>query len=128
MEIRNDIPLEVCENMRKTKEKRMKKHKRYSMTDEEFSIWLEMLKLSREYFGDMYLNLKEFFYLLKDNSYYLLVVGDQTIKGVYIPVCDILIEMAESIGYKNCKKELFRVRRSTGHKMDLPEEIVVLRK
>ena len=56
------------------------------------------------------------------------MVGDQTIKGVYIPVCDILIKMAEEIGYKDCKKELFRIRRSTGHSIQLPEEIVIIQK
>jgi len=82
----------------------------------------------REYFGDMYLCMKEFFPLLKSSSYFLLVVGDQTIKGVYIPVCDILIEMAAEIGYINCRKELFRIRRSTGHNIELPEEIVIIQK
>lgn len=85
-------------------------------------------KMVREYFGDMFLCLREFFDLLKPNAYFLLVVGDQTIKGVYIPVCDILIEMAQEIGYKNCRKELFRNRRSTGHNIILPEEIVILQK
>lgn len=85
-------------------------------------------RMVREYFGDMYLTLKTFYPLLKRNSHFLLVVGDQTIKSVYIPVCDILIEMARDIGYKNANKELFRIRRSTGHDIQLPEEIVILRK
>jgi hypothetical protein len=65
---------------------------------------------------------------MKKDSTFMLVVGDQTIKGVVIPVGDILIEIAEDIGYKNCKKELFRMRRSTGHTIPLPEEIVVIEK
>ncbi len=85
-------------------------------------------RMVREYFGDMYLCLKEFFPLMKKNAHFLLVVGDQTVKGVYIPVCDILIEMGNEIGYKNCRKELFRMRRSTGHNVLLPEEIVILEK
>lgn len=85
-------------------------------------------RMVREYFGDMYLCLLEFFPLMKKNAHFLLVVGDQTVKGVYIPVCDILIEMAQEIGYRNCKKELFRMRRSTGHNVLLPEEIVILEK
>ena len=82
----------------------------------------------REYFGDMFLCMKEFYGLLKPNANFLQVVGDQTIKGVYIPVCDILIEMAQEIGYKNCRKELFRMRRSTGHSIELPEEIIIIQK
>ena len=85
-------------------------------------------RMVREYFGDMYLCLKEFFPLMEKNAHFLLVVGDQTVKGVYIPVCDILIEMAQEIGYSNCKKELFRMRRSTGHNIMLPEEIVIIEK
>lgn len=85
-------------------------------------------RMVREYFGDMYLCLKEFYPLMKRESKFLLVVGDQTIKSIYIPVCDILIEMANHLGYKNCKKELFRIRRSTGHNIQLPEEIVILEK
>ncbi len=85
-------------------------------------------RMVREYFGDMYLCLKEFLPLMKNDAHFLLVVGDQTIKGVYIPVCDILIELAKEIGYKDCHKELFRNRRSSAHTMVLPEEIVVLKK
>lgn len=85
-------------------------------------------RMVREYFGDMYLCMREFHDLMKKNAHFLLVVGDQTVKGVYIPVCDILIKMAEEIGYKNCKKELFRMRRSTGHNILLPEEIVIIQK
>jgi DNA modification methylase len=85
-------------------------------------------RMTREYFGDMYLCMKEFYDLLKPDAHFLLVVGDQTIKGVYIPVCDILIEMGYEIGYRKCTKELFRMRRSTGHTIALPEEIVILQK
>lgn len=85
-------------------------------------------RMVKEYFGDMYLCIKEYFPLMKNDSHFLLVVGDQTIKGVFIPVCDILIEMAKEIGYKNCRKESFRIRRSTGHNIPLPEDIVILEK
>ena len=83
-------------------------------------------RMVREYFGDMYLCMKEFYPLMKSKSHFLLVVGDQTIKGVFIPVCDILIELAKDIGYKNCRKEPFRIRRSTGHDIPLPEDIIIL--
>lgn len=85
-------------------------------------------RMVREYFGDMYLCMKYFSPLMKTDSHFLLVVGDQTIKGVFIPVCNILIELAEEIGYKNCRKESFRIRRSTGHNIPLPEDIVILEK
>lgn len=85
-------------------------------------------RMVREYFGDMYLCMTELLPLMKRDSHFLLVVGDQTIKGVFIPVCDILIELAEEIGYRNCRKESFRIRRSTGHDIPLPEDIVILEK
>ncbi len=85
-------------------------------------------RMVREYFGDMYICMREFYDLLKPDAHFLLVVGDQTVKGVYIPVCDLLIQMAESLGYRDCRKELFRMRRSTGHDIPLPEEIVILKK
>lgn len=85
-------------------------------------------RMIKEYFGDMYLCLKEMLPLMKSNSHFLLVVGDQTIQGVFIPVGDIIISMAERLGYIDCKKEIFRVRRSTAHDIPLNEEIVVLSK
>ncbi|MGI6370074.1 MAG: site-specific DNA-methyltransferase [Ignavibacteria bacterium] len=85
-------------------------------------------RMVREYFGDMFLCLEEFYPLMKKGAHFLLVVGDQTVKGVYIPVSDILIEMGYEIGYSKCTKELFRNRRSTGHDTILPEEIVILEK
>jgi len=85
-------------------------------------------RMVKEYFGDMYLCLKEMYPLLTNGSHFLLVVGDQTIKGVLIPVGDILISIALSLGYKKCRKELLRIRRSTGHNIPLPEEIIVLEK
>jgi len=85
-------------------------------------------RMVREYFGDMYLCIKRIYPVLTNGGHFLLVVGDQTVKGVLIPVSDILIMMAKTLGFKNCKKELFRMRRSTNHKIPLPEEIVILEK
>ncbi len=85
-------------------------------------------RMVREYFGDLYLCMGEIYPLLRDGGHFLLVVGDQTIKGVLIPVGDILITLAKTIGYNNCRKELFRMRRATNHKVPLPEEIVILQK
>jgi len=85
-------------------------------------------RMIREYFGDMYLCLQGTHPLLANGAHFLLVVGNQTVKGVLVPVGDILVDMAERIGYRKCRKELFRTRRSTTHRIPLPEEIVVLEK
>lgn len=80
-----------------------------------------------EYFGDMFIALREFKKILKPGAYLLLVVGDQTSKKVLIPVGNILIEIGKSLGYSMAKKEIFRIRRSTSHNIPLNEEIVILR-
>jgi len=85
-------------------------------------------RMVREYFGDMYLCLKHTKSALKKNSYFMLVCGDQTIQGIYIPVCDILVDMGKDLGFTECTKEHYRDRRSTNHNMNIPEDIVILKK
>jgi hypothetical protein len=85
-------------------------------------------KMIREYFGGMYISLKEFHKVLKKGAYNLQIVGDQTYKNIVIPVGKIFVEMAKDIGYSDAHIELFRIRRSTTHDIPLPEEIVVMRK
>ena len=83
-------------------------------------------RMIREYFGDMYLCLKECKKVLKKGAPALFVVGDQTYKNVVIPVGKILAEMGQDLGYEKTDVEFFRMRRSTMHKIPLPEEITVL--
>lgn len=85
-------------------------------------------KMIREYFGGMYLCLKEFYKIMRKGSYNLQVVGDQTYKNIVIPVGEIFVEIAKDIGYSDTHIELFRTRRSTTHEIPLPEEIVVIKK
>lgn len=85
-------------------------------------------RMIREYFGGMYICLKEFYKIMKEGSYNLQVVGDQTYKNIVIPVGKIFVELAKDIGYSDAHIELFRTRRSTTHEIPLPEEIVVIKK
>jgi len=85
-------------------------------------------RMIREYFGGMYVCLKELYKILKNGCYNLQVVGDQTYKNIVIPVGKIFVEMAKDIGYSDAHIELFRMRRSTTHEIPLPEEIVVIKK
>jgi len=85
-------------------------------------------RMIKEYFGGMYIALKEFYKVMKKGSYNLQVVGDQTYKNIVIPVGKIFVEMANDIGYSDAHIELFRTRRSTTHEIPLPEEIVVIKK
>lgn len=84
-------------------------------------------KMVSEYFGDMFIVLKNLKSVIKPGSYSLFVVGDQTYKGVLIPVGKILTELALSLGYSDATTELFRVRKSTIHDIPLNEEIVILK-
>ncbi len=85
-------------------------------------------RMVKEYFGDMYLAMEGIYPKLKSGGHFLLVVGNQTVQGVLIPVGDILIDLAQKIGYVNCHKETFRTRRSANHNIPLDEEVVTLEK
>lgn len=85
-------------------------------------------RMIREYFGDMYLSLEAFKEILRQGSYALLVVGDQTYKQIVIPVGQILVELATDLRYEAADLEFLRIRRSTTHKIPLKEEIVILRR
>ncbi len=85
-------------------------------------------RMIREYFGGMYVCLKEMYKVMNTGSYNLQVVGDQTYKNIVIPVGKIFVEMTKDIGYDDFHIELFRMRRSTTHDIPLPEEIVVIKK
>ncbi|MFA5771705.1 MAG: DNA methyltransferase [Thermoplasmata archaeon] len=83
-------------------------------------------RMIREYFGDMFLNLKSHLEILDEGGVYILVVGDQTYKNIVIPVGKILAEMGKEMGYSKAEIEHHRMRRSTTHNIPLPEENVIL--
>ena len=83
-------------------------------------------RMVKEYFGDMHLCLREFEKILKSDGTAVLVVGNQTSKNVFIPVVDILKDIAKDVGFRKVTNELFRVRTSTLHKQPLNEELLIL--
>ncbi len=99
----------------------------HEMTKDKNWGW-DYARMVREYFGDMHLCLQECLRVLRPGGWALLVVGDQTCKGVKIPVTDVLAEMGRNIGFCGPFIEKFRERRSTTHSMSLPENILALRK
>jgi len=85
-------------------------------------------RMVREYFGDMLLCLTEFRKIMKPRGFCLLIVGDQTVKGVLIPVGQILLSLGKAAGLRPVGLELFRIRRSSTHQMRLDENIVILQR
>jgi len=85
-------------------------------------------RMVREYCGDMLICLRELHRVLKPGGWALLVVGDQTCKGVMIPVTDLLLQIGRDLGFGEHYIEQVRDRRSTTHSMSLPENILALRK
>ena len=85
-------------------------------------------RMVREYFGDMCVCLQECLRVLKPGGWALLVVGDQTCKGVKIPVTDVLREIGLGLGFADSYIEIVRERRSTTHSMTLPENTLAFRK
>jgi len=85
-------------------------------------------KMIQQYFSDMWLCLENYYDCLVKNGKCILVVGDQTFKGVVIPVAEILEEMAIKIGYSKSEIEFHRGRRSSTHNIPLPEENLILTK
>lgn len=86
-------------------------------------------KLVKEYFGGMYRVLAEAYKILKPGGKFILLVSDShAFKMVHIHTANILIEIANNIGYINCYKELWQFKDSTSHKYKFFEDIVTLQK
>jgi len=80
------------------------------------------------YFSDMYKCLQNYYLTLVKGGSAILVVGDQTIQGVLVPVAEILEDLSKEIGFKKTFIELHRERRSTGHDVPIPEENLIITK
>ncbi|MBI3578577.1 MAG: DNA methyltransferase [Ignavibacteriales bacterium] len=85
-------------------------------------------KIVKHYFGGMYRHLESLKPLLAPNARIAYVVGDQmSFFRTHIPTAKILAEIAESLGYKVEEIELWRTRLSTATKMQIEENVLILR-
>lgn len=79
------------------------------------------------YFGGMAKHLKELSVLLKPGAKLCYVVGDQaSYLQVMIRTGALLAEIAETLGYRHVRTDLFRTRLATATREQLREEVVVL--
>ncbi|MBW7995547.1 MAG: site-specific DNA-methyltransferase [Candidatus Glassbacteria bacterium] len=85
-------------------------------------------RVTKLYFGGMAKHLAELRVFLKKGAYLGYVVGDQaSYLRVFIPTGQILAEIAESLGYEVVSIDLFRTRFASATKMNMREEVLVLR-
>lgn len=64
------------------------------------------------YFHDMSQVIERLSHALKDNSYFIMDIGDSQFAGVHIPTHDILTKICESYGFELYDEEILRERRS----------------
>ncbi len=85
-------------------------------------------RVTKLYFGGMYMHLKNLRQVLKPGARLAYVVGDQaSYLRVLIRTGQILADIAQSLGYQLVSLHLFRTRMSTATREQLREEVVVLR-
>jgi len=85
-------------------------------------------RVTKLYFGGMARHLAELRPALRPGAQLGYVVGDQaSYLQVHIPTGQILAEIAQDLGYELVRIDLFRTRLATATKVQLREEVVVLR-
>lgn len=64
------------------------------------------------YFYDMDRVIERLSYVIKNNGYFIMDIGDSQFAGVHIPTHEILTEICKKYGFKLYKEEILRKRRS----------------
>ena len=83
-------------------------------------------RVTKLYFGGMTRHLEELTHILKPGAKLAYVVGDQaSYLRVLIKTGELLAEIAEEIGYKVDRIDLFRTRFATATQTEMREEVVV---
>lgn len=85
-------------------------------------------RVTKLYFGGIARHLADLRIVLRPGAKLAYVVGDQaSYLRIMIPTGQLLAEIAQSLGYEVVNIDLFRTRLATATKMQLREEVVVLR-
>ena len=77
----------------------------------------QTIRMIKGYFEDMYITLRELYRVLRNKGKIAFVIGDVRYGGVVIPVSDILVEIAENIGFYFVEKIVARVRGNSPQQM-----------
>ncbi|MEJ2815015.1 hypothetical protein [Caulobacter sp. CCG-8] len=96
------------------------------------SLWNRSIPdMVKAYFGDMQTIMANLAGALTPGGRAYMVVGDSRYHGVQIPVADILIELAEHLGFEKVADEPFRSMRASpqqGGREELIESLITLRR
>jgi hypothetical protein len=85
-------------------------------------------KVTRLYFGGMARHLSDIRSVLNPGAHLAYVVGEQaSYLRVLIPTGRLLADIAKNLGYELVRIDLFRTRFATATRMELREEVVILR-
>lgn len=85
-------------------------------------------RVTKLYFGGMYKHLETLSKLLKPGAQLAYVVGDQaSYLRIMIRTGELLVQIAESLGYEHIRTDLFRTRLATATGEQLREEVVILK-
>ena len=86
-------------------------------------------RVTRLYFGGMYRHLKSLIVFLRPGAHCAYVVGDQmSYFRVHIRTASLLADVAIKAGYEVEGIQLWRTRRSTATKLDLEENVLILKR
>lgn len=66
--------------------------------------------ITYKFFNDMKLNLQSIHNVLKDDAHYIVVVGDCSVGGEFIPVHEYIAEIADRIGYDMKNLFYYKIR------------------
>ncbi len=84
--------------------------------------------MTAQYFGGMLRMLTNVSTMLKSGAKYVIVTGESSHSGVFVPVPDITAELGQLAGFTIDEIVTHRTRRSSSHKHTLRECSVILKR
>jgi len=72
-----------------------------------------------EYFEDMYRNLRCVYFSLRNQGEYHIIIGNNTMRGVYIPTDELIARLAENVGFVLTNFYYYEIR---DHRTSIPRK------